>query len=159
MRICLLTKDERLRHRFLLLRGDHTFTDAAHASLVVWDADSAPRPSTRLPILCVTRDPSRKGEGDLLLLRPFALHEPQARLKEIEEDEALPRLSPTEERLLSALREAGEDGIDRKSLSLRVFGKEDDEGLLNVYVCYLRKKIEATGKRIQAIRGKGYKLC
>ncbi len=158
MRICLVTKDERLRHRFLLLSKDHVFTDTAHASLIVWDADSTPRPSTRLPILCVTRDPSRRGEGDLLLLRPFALHEPQTRLKEIEEDASLPRLSPTERRLLSALREAGESGIDRKSLSLRVFGKED-EGLLNVYVCYLRKKIEATGKRIHAVRGKGYKLC
>lgn len=160
MRICIISADERLGHRFLSLQGSHTVTDIAHASLVVWDADSTPRPVTRLPILCVTRNASRAAEGDLLLLRPFGVREPEEKIRELEENARLPRLSPTERRLFSVLKEAGEAGIDRKTLSMRVFGKEDDEGLLNVYICYLRKKLEADGRRrIHAMRGKGYKLC
>lgn len=158
MRICLVTRDERLRHRFSLLPESYTLTGAAHASLIVWDADSAPRPTTSLPVLCVTRDASLAAEGDRVLLRPFSVREPEACLRAIEEDCRLPHLSPTEGRLLAVLKEAGAAGIDRETLSRRVFGEKADEGLLTVYICYLRKKLEGDGKkRIFAIRGKGYK--
>ena len=157
MRICLVSEDEELRHRFSLLSCEHTFTDAAHAELVAWDADTTARPATSLPILCITKDTSRAEKDDFLLLRPFALYAPEALLKEIASDRLLPRLSPTEKRLLSFLREAGEDGVDRETLSRAMFGENAEDGLLNVYICYLRKKLERDGKkRIFAIRGKGY---
>ncbi|MBO5653543.1 MAG: winged helix-turn-helix domain-containing protein [Clostridia bacterium] len=157
MRLCLISADEELRHRFSLLPEEHTFTDVAHAELVVWDADSAPRPVTSLPVLCVTREKSKAEKGDLLLLRPFSLHAPELLLKEIAPSHRLPHLSPTEQRLLTLLREAGEAGMDRETLSHAVFGEKADRGLLNVYICYLRKKLESDGKkRIFALRGKGY---
>lgn len=157
MRICLLSEDELLRRRFSLLPKEHTLTDALHAELIAWDADTLPRPVTSLPVLCITRDREKASKDDLLLLRPFSLHAPEILLREIASDFRLPRLSPTEKRLLSVLREVGEEGIDRASLSLAVFGKNDEDGLLNVYICTLRKKLEQDGKkRIFALRGKGY---
>ena len=157
MRIYLLSKDELLRHRFSLLSPEYTFTDAAHAELVIWDADTAPRPVTLLPLLCVTKDARNMGKDDFVLLRPFSAHAPESLLKEIAADCRLPRLSPTEKRIFSLLKEAGEEGVDRKTLCRAVFGENAEDGLLNVYICYLRKKLESDGKkRIFALRGKGY---
>ena len=158
MRICVVSKDEKLLHRFSLLPSEYTFTDLHHASLIIWDADSAPRPTVSQPILCVTRDVTRASEGDLLLLRPFSLRAPEEMLSKIREHSDTPHLSPTEERLLTVLKEAGENGIDRESLLRRVFGEKAEDSLLNVYICYLRKKLEGDGKkRIFALRGKGYR--
>ena len=147
MRLCLISEDEGLRHRFSLLPEEHTFTDISHADLVVWDADSAPRPATSLPLLCVTREKGKAEKGDFLLLRPFSLRAPELLLKEIAPTHRIPHLSPPEQKLLSLLREAGENGVDREALSLAVFGENAEDGLLNVYICYLRKKLESDGKK------------
>lgn len=157
MRIFLVSDDEGLRHRFSLLPSKHVFTDAAHAELVLWDADTTERPTTSLPLLCVTSEAKKAEENDFLLLRPFALYAPENMIKEIEDGICLPRLSPTERRLLSLLKEAGENGVDRETLSRALFGENAEDGSLNVYICYLRKKLERDGKkRIFALRGKGY---
>ena len=68
-----------------------------------------------------------------------------------------PALTPTERRLFEALREASSAPVSREELFRVAFGTEEDDGRLNLYICYLRKKIEADGKkRIFACRGKGY---
>ena len=58
-----------------------------------------------------------------------------------------------------ALKEASPSFVSREALVRAVFDTDEDAGKLNLYIHYLRKKIETDGKkRIFACRGKGYSL-
>ena len=69
-------------------------------------------------------------------------------------------LSATEYALLAALDGAGGDYLTRAELLHAVWGDgEEDDGIVGVYIHYLRRKIENDGvKRIFSSRGRGYKL-
>lgn len=68
------------------------------------------------------------------------------------------KLTDVEYRLLSALLQA--DGfISREELLYRVWGGERDLGVVNVYVHYLREKLECEGEKvIISSRREGYKI-
>ena len=69
------------------------------------------------------------------------------------------KLTDVELALFSALYKRGGDYATREELMREVWGDNADEGVLNVYIHYLRAKLEANGERvITCTRGKGYKL-
>lgn len=69
------------------------------------------------------------------------------------------RLSESEFSLLSLLYRAGGAYVARDTLLAEVFGTAEDPGILNVYIHYLRKKLEAGDEKIIfSSRGDGYRL-
>ena len=68
------------------------------------------------------------------------------------------KLTEVEYRLLERLLD--EDGfVSRDELLHSVWGEGFDSGVVNVYVCYLRRKLEKGGNKvIIASRGEGYKI-
>ena len=150
-RILILTDDKRLyRHISLLLceEGHTVVTDAP--ALVITDKKELPHRLSALPVLTV---------GDGGLPRPFTHTALKKRIEALLTQPSLPLFSPTEERLYRTLLEVSPDFVDRDTLVRAVFGDEEDGGRLNLYMHYLRKKIETDGKkRIFAHRGKGYSI-
>lgn len=68
-------------------------------------------------------------------------------------------LSRLEYALISRLLAEQGSFVSRSTLFCEVFGGEGDEGIVNVYIHYLRKKLERDGiRRILALRGKGYAI-
>lgn len=72
--------------------------------------------------------------------------------------EASIKLTDQEYKLLAALL-SGEGYVSKRELLTTVWGEGVDEGVVNVYVYYLRKKLERDGKRvIVSSRNEGYKI-
>lgn len=67
-------------------------------------------------------------------------------------------LTEVEKALLDALMDAGGEFVSRDELMKRVWHGEADGGVLNVYVHYLRTKIERGEKIIVSSRSQGYKI-
>ncbi len=69
-------------------------------------------------------------------------------------------LSAKEHALLMALWDVRGTYVSREELLSRVWGDEEtDPGVVNVYIHYLRRKLETDGqKRILASRGRGYMI-
>lgn len=152
-RILILTDDKRLHRLISLLVSElgHESDDAAPApALVITDKTALPSRLASLPVLLI-------GEGGIP--RPFSHTALKARILALLGDAPLPPLTPTEERLYRALKEASPSFVSREALVRAVFDTDEDAGKLNLYIHYLRKKIETDGKkRIFACRGKGYSL-
>lgn len=69
------------------------------------------------------------------------------------------KLTEVEYSLLSSLISAGGNFIEREALLKSVWGEGADGGVLNVYVHYLREKLEACGEKvIISSRKQGYKI-
>ena len=69
------------------------------------------------------------------------------------------KLTEVEHSLLAELIEAGGEYVERDALISRVWGAGVDGGVLNVYVHYLREKLEACGEKIIiSSRKLGYKI-
>ena len=148
--ICILTADTRLYRMLTLLVREcgHEVGEKA-PQLVLTDKESLPERLLSLPAIRIG------GDG---LPRPFSHTELKDHIRAALADTVTPPpLTPTERRLYDALLAASPTPVDRRTLSRAVFGTEEDDGRLNLYIHYLRKKIEADGKkRIFAAHGKGY---
>lgn len=69
------------------------------------------------------------------------------------------RLTELEGALLFSLIEGGGEFISREALISRVFEGTDNSGMLNLYIHYLREKLEADGEKIIISSRKcGYKI-
>lgn len=69
------------------------------------------------------------------------------------------RLTELEYALFELIVNAGEDCVSREEILERVWGGEADGGIINVYVHYLREKLERQGEKlIISRRGRGYTL-
>lgn len=149
--ILILTDDKRLFRMISLLITEAGHTPNATApSLIITDKRELPARLSTLPCLWI-------GEGGMP--RPFSHALFKARVEELLSQPSLPPFSPTEERLFRVLRDASPEFVSRDELVRAVFGEEEDGGRLNLYIHYLRKKIETDGKRkIFVHRGKGYSL-
>lgn len=147
------------------------------ASLLIFDADTvSPPASLSARVICFSRTADAAPHGYTLLPRPFPIDTLRALLggdrestkrggfylhhdkNEVELDGEAVSLTPQEYALLSLLYKANGEAVSREKLQESVFdGKTKDA--LNVYIHYLRKKLEKNGKRrILALRGKGYAL-
>ena len=68
-------------------------------------------------------------------------------------------LSDCEYRLFCLLYEAGGRYVPRSELHEKIWHGEGDDGVVNVYIHYLRRKLEADGHtRLRSARGRGYAL-
>ena len=142
--ICISVSDARLCRMLTILcrEAGHTVGDTDAALLITDKKSTSPLPTLYL------------GEGGLSL--PFSIPEFHERLLGLL-SEGYAALTPTEKRLLDALRAASPSPVCRERLMLFAFDTEIVDGRLNLYIHYLRQKIEADGqKRIFACRGKGY---
>ena len=69
------------------------------------------------------------------------------------------KLTELEFLLFSLIVEAGGEAVSREKILEEVWHGEADGGIVNVYIHYLREKLESGGERvIVASRGKGYSL-
>ncbi|MBO7304283.1 MAG: winged helix-turn-helix transcriptional regulator [Clostridia bacterium] len=69
------------------------------------------------------------------------------------------RLTEVESALLALLIERGGEYATREQILREVWGDDADSGVINVYVHYLREKLEAHGEKIiLSSRKRGYKI-
>ena len=68
------------------------------------------------------------------------------------------KLTELEYALLSMLIEARGDFVSREKILSAVWGEDVEPGIINVYVHYLREKLEKGEKIILAARNKGYRI-
>ena len=112
---------------------------------------------------------SRRGECDLSI--PFGIDAPARYLTDTAEARLLPesrevalgdrlvKLTELEFALFSLIVEACGEPVSREKILERVWHGETDGGIVNVYIHYLREKLEDCGERvIVASRGRGYSL-
>ncbi len=177
MRIAILSDERDFAHMLKLELEDlgHTvaiLTDARRlppVSLVLVDRDRFPQAAVSGRILSYGWDVS----GADTLRRPFrlsalaaAVQEPPSHGLQMQKNAVLVHgeripLTAREHALLSCLVQAGGKPVSRRDLYAAVWGGEGeaDDGIVVVYLHYLRKKIERDGKKLlYAVRGKGYAL-
>ena len=123
--------------------------ELASLSLTLGDGGDVPLPFTEKMLLdaLLARDESRPAER--LTLGEKCAHRYGKTV----------RLTDVEFALLSALARAGGDFVTREELIRRVWGDSITDGNLNVYIHYLREKIEFRGEKvIISSRKSGYKI-
>ena len=142
------------------------------AEICLQDADRFPaiRPACR-----VLRYGRGEGEGtEEFLARPFRLDALEGlllRTRKMRGLRMLPdgtdllmdgeriHLTPGEHALLARLVAAEGKPVRRETLHAEVFGGKGDPGIVNVYMHYLRRKLERNGRRVICVmRGQGYIL-
>ncbi len=150
--ICVRTKDRRLKRALeLLLPEDYQLTETEENALLVADADTSDIENADL----VISYESVRTDA-LYLKRPFSAAAFRALLSSLE-SRTHERLTSTEEKLFTLLRNANGAPVPRETLIKSIWGSHGTDGLLNLYIHYLREKLEKDGKRrIFASRGKGY---
>ena len=163
--VAVITEDEFLYQKiFLILQPYATLTrDRAMAQFCLWDVDSVTPPEDKENVVFIGRD-------DADLQRPFS-HEDLIRL--VSTDEAVLtlgdrcaflrgrhiKLTEVEFALLSSLFDAKGMFVSREELISAVWGPDFDGGVLNVYIHYLREKLESDGEKIIiSSRKNGYKI-
>ena len=186
--ICILSRDARFAQLHLLTAEEcgHRATVTGHAqdlplaSFYLIDADEfSLRPGCGRVILygrSIKERPFYSEEDGRILFwhRPFSLSHLAAVLQSIPTDRGLALLengegarlngrmiplTPREYALLSCLYARRGTPVPREVILREVWGAEGSDGLLQVYLHYLRKKLESDGRRrILSVRGKGYVL-
>ena len=171
MRIAVIGKDKYLyqKIRLSLDECDVIFSDGGSESgydAVIFDLDSmsAPAPSGAITV-------SRSGAARLSIpfsereLRHTVFGSGKGKMKLIQENKTVSlggkiiRLTELEFELLSALYEKCGAYATRRELVKSVWNDEASDGIVNVYIHYLREKLEADGERIIfSSRKEGYRL-
>lgn len=139
-----------------------------HADIYLWDIDSG-----KEPIPTAVTMSRRGGAADISL--PFAIgtvkslidkdgnHTPQLSLSEKERCVYLRgeriRLTEVEFSLLNAIISRGDGYAAREELLSEVWDGKADNGVINVYIHYLREKLEKHGEKIiLSSRKQGYRI-
>lgn len=177
MRICILSDEVAFAHmlRLELEEGGHRVSVTADegrlptAELYIVDRD---RYATPLPGGRVLAYGRQIATGKDVLHRPFSLTALAAAVATptaargltlaegaaILDGERIP-LTGREHALLACLLGAGGAPVSRRDLFSAVWAGEGDDGVVTVYLHYLRKKLERGGKKLlYAVRGRGYAL-
>ncbi len=180
--VCILSKDKLYAQWLLLSLSESgsivTVSESANTApsskVYIVDLDSASIPNKEgSDFICFSEDRDR-ATRHAGLLRPFSLEQLQSALsgsrrQSVEELEdggervilfggRHIRLTEREHSLYSLLAEAKGASVDRAELCRRIWNCEDTESL-NIYIHYLRRKLEQNGVRaIKSHRGKGYSL-
>ncbi len=168
MKVDVKAKDKYLYQKIKLILGEESFCEEGGMTVpdvILTDGD-LPKDYTGRVILM-----SRSGEGELKI--PFSEEELMNVLYE-KKTESRPltignkcvilhgekiALTELEHSLLCALSEGGGEFISREELLHKVWGKDAREGILNVYIHYLREKLEVGGEKIIiSSRKQGYKI-
>ena len=166
MKISVKTKDRYLYQKIKLILGESVMPQGYSAGAELTIADEECYPDTAGALLmaregiCDLRIPFTEDElkeavfGAEKKSPPLTLGDKCAILK----GEKIP-LTELEFSLLSILVGAKGEYVEREKLLLDVWGKDVAEGILNVYVHYLREKLEKGGEKIiVSSRKLGYKI-
>lgn len=146
-----------VREVTLLLSPNTAATEPAGADLLIVDADTRPLPEGRRAVVIGYKRPASLPAEAIFCERPFSTVSFRSLCLSLLSEESM-ALTPTEEKLLACLREANGEVVSRASLIRAGWGDGGDDGKLNLYMHYLRKKTEADGKkRIFSVHGKGYR--
>lgn len=167
MKIALLTNDKYLEMQFSLELGDKAEISReifADTDLALYDCESSlPLPSFDGRVIKLSRNPSG---NELELPLPYGTLESLicqtggARLTVFKDshscslDGRIIKLTSVEHKLLSLLADGGGELVSREEISKKVWGGAAD-GLINIYVHYLREKLERGGERIIVSSRKG----
>lgn len=170
MRVAVITDDKYLYRRIELeLAGAAEVTsDTSSAELLIIDIDGAPSPEVSGRSITL----SRRSSADLSIPFPRgSLHalidggakstarlslDREARVAALD-GRAIP-LTRQEAALLAFLIDKGGEFASREEISREVWGGASD-GLINIYVHYLREKLEGSGERIiLSSRSQGYRI-
>ena len=166
-RVAVITKDSYLYQKIYLILKQSCIIqrDLSGADLCLWDKDSMVEEDIPSNALVLSR-----GGGDLKI--PFteeslitAVSDKNDRPPMVLGEKSVylygreTRLTDVEFALLSELVSAGGDFVDRADLISSVWGEGTDGGVLNVYIHYLREKLEYNGEKIiVSSRKNGYKI-
>ena len=172
MRVSVLTDDKYLlRFTELLLLGEATVTDTADegADVIIYDLDSGLElpelgarviPVSRLDTQSAVTLPTEREHFRELILsgeRKPVLSLTSDGKGAIMRGEHI-KLTAHEFSLLALLIKGGAEFTSREEISRKVWGDASD-GLINIYVHYLREKLEKDGERIIISSRKfGYKI-
>lgn len=182
--ICILTSDIPFAEFIRLELCDHipqivvcdATTDLPETDAYIVDLDTAEIPPTAKPVLLCGWGRERPEGARLWAERPFRPTRLRALLGLTSDTmtecptpapdrqavwmagREIP-LSDCEYRLFCLLYEADGQYVPRSELHRKVWQGEGDEGVVNVYIHYLRRKLEADGRtRLRSARGRGYAL-
>ena len=163
--VAVITEDLFLYQKiFLILQPYATLTRRREeAQLCLWDIDSATPPEDKENVIFIGREGAD-------LPRPFTHQE---LISLVSGDTATLtlgdkcaflrgkhiKLTEVEFALLSSLFDAKGEFVSRDELICAVWGPDFDGGVLNVYIHYLREKLECDGEKIIiSSRKNGYKI-
>ena len=166
-RIAIITKNRILYQKIYLIINPFSYvTDSTDiADLVIFDIDSETNPPALDKLLTV-------GKVGADLLRPFSEEALLSAISGFGRGAELSlgnrcaylrgreiKLTEVEFDLLSRLVLAEGEFVSREELLKDVWGEECDGGVLNVYIHYLREKLESEGEKIIfSSRKMGYKI-
>jgi len=160
----VLTGDAYLKQKIRLeLDGKFTPVEPCRADILLIDIDTHPERADGALTM------SRRGEADISL--PFVIGDLKRRLTEGEGRRLMPteegvmldsrliRLTEVELSLFRALYDRAGSFVSREELLSAVWGEGAGASILNVYIHYLREKLESGGEKIiLSSRGEGYKI-
>lgn len=172
MRVSVITHDKylfRLAQIRLGSNAEAIMKFESNADFIIYDCDSGLKlPETSIPVIKVSRN---KNDGTVSLPLPFSFFDEL--LSKKKEKPALSlsadgrravfkgreiKLTTHEAALLSLLLRGGESYTSRSDIANAVWGEASD-GLINIYIHYLREKLEADGEKvILSSRKYGYKI-
>lgn len=187
--VCIVTADRIYAQWILLELAKYkksvvvssTLSNAPSASVYIIDTDSVPSYKNVSKLILFGMSAKKIKEKNIYLTRPFTAQELIDAYERVDaaEDEAIysqqatealkgkkyishadMEISLTEKEyaLYSMLWEAKGKPVSREALCEALWGKPDDNSL-NLYIHYLRQKLEANGaKAIRSHRGKGYSI-
>jgi len=163
----ILTRDKYLYQKiFLLLRENYTVVTEADAEVTLLDTNTEIATGSSQIITM-----SRMGEAQLSI--PFRAETLLSLLSDNRCDGhyislngrvanlsgRFIRLTEVEAALLQCLIDSEGRLVSKEELLSKVWGKGTDGGVVNVYVHYLREKLEVDGEKvILSSRGKGYRI-
>ncbi len=178
--IHIVTPDEEVGRLLQIELSEAGFDVNVHASLIASapherrfiDIDAWNTASVRENDIVFTRHAETEGMPyPVVLSLPFPMGAAAALMTRPQDEDDRLRLTPngalrrgqpihltaTEHALLSALMEAQGQTVSRSVLAHRM--QADTDGAVNVYIHYLRKKLETNGERIiLSTRGGGYRI-
>ena len=170
MKISVVTENEYLYDKIrILFSREHIVersapSDFRSGEVCIWDVEAGEAPTGDkiitvgrvgakipypVPIDALRRELKRASEGSALLtLGEGCVYLRGERIE----------LTEVEYALIRALYGSGGRFVRREDLLFSVWGSAAGEGVLNVYVHYLRQKLEFGEKIIISSRGEGYKI-
>lgn len=171
MKIAVLTKDKYLFRRIELELGDGiiSYSENVLADLLILDCDTAEMPSFEGRVIRLCRE---DGKDTVRLPLPLGKlselcsggEEAAPRLRIVPEEKCAYldgkkiKLTSHEYSLLSLLISKSGAYAPREEIANAVFGGASD-GLINIYIHYLREKLEGGGEKIIiSSRSQGYKI-
>ena len=169
MRVCIITNDKYLKRSIALaLDGAAEICDADECDMYIYDCDfGLPVPQDDKRIITVSRlDVSYALRIPMPIdaWKKLIADNSTASLSLVPGEKAAAlcgkriKLTSHEYALLSLLIDGGGNYTERKTISDKVFGGAGD-GLINIYIHYLREKLEKDGEKIIiSSRKQGYKI-